>query len=217
MTRSEANTAPSRGEETRARLIEAAADQFRQHGYHGTSMRQIARAAGMAVSGIYNHFANKDDVFAAVLDAHHPYHVILPALADTPGDSLEDFVMNAARRVEAVMRGSEEKLMPLVLIELVEFRGGHLSAIAERMYPPLAAFVERVAAHTGQMRDLPLPVVLRTLMSLTIGYYMSELIIRNAPVFQPLALDWYGGMMDIFLHGVVARGPRAGARRRRAA
>jgi AcrR family transcriptional regulator len=203
MPKTSEKSATARGEVTRLRLIEAAYDQFQQHGYHGTSMRQIARAAGMAVGGIYNHFPNKEDMFAAVLDAYHPYRVLLPALAEANGEDLEEMLLEAARRVEAAIRGSEEKLMPLVLIELVEFRGQHLSALADRLFPSLAAFVQRFVEHTGQMRDLPLPVVMRTLMSLTIGYFMSELIIRNAAVFRSEGHDWFGGMMDVFLHGIL--------------
>jgi AcrR family transcriptional regulator len=183
--------------------MQAAYEQFRQRGYHGTSMRQIAQAAGVAVGGIYNHFPNKEEMFAAVLDAHHPYRVLLPALTEATGENLEEMLMGAARRVEAAIRGSEEKLLPLVLIELVEFRGQHLSALADRLYPTLAAFVQRFVEHTGQMREVPLPVVMRTLMSLTIGYFMSELIIRNAAVFRSEGYDWFGGVMDVFLHGVL--------------
>src|SRR5688572_9182786 len=66
--------ASARGEETRARLLDAAYAEFRRNGFHGTSMRQIAQAAGLAVGGIYNHFHGKEDIFAAVLDSRHPYH-----------------------------------------------------------------------------------------------------------------------------------------------
>ncbi|MBF8283944.1 MAG: hypothetical protein HW378_2859, partial [Anaerolineales bacterium] len=68
----------SRGEVTRTKLLEVAHGLFLENGFHGTSMRDIADAAGIAVGGIYNHFSDKEAIFAAVLDAYHPYHVILP-------------------------------------------------------------------------------------------------------------------------------------------
>ena len=55
----------SRGEQTRNAILQAAHDLFVQQGYHGTSMRQIAKQAGLALGGLYNHFASKEDVFQA--------------------------------------------------------------------------------------------------------------------------------------------------------
>src|SRR5262245_23683430 len=102
--------ASQRGEETRGRLLDAAYDEFRRNGFHGTSMRQIAQAAGLAVGGIYNHFHSKEEIFAAVLDARHPYHVIVPALAATQGETLEGFLFDAARRVQTAMQGIEDQM-----------------------------------------------------------------------------------------------------------
>ncbi len=42
----------SKGELTRASILEGAYQLFLQQGYHGTSMRQIAEEAGIALGGI---------------------------------------------------------------------------------------------------------------------------------------------------------------------
>ena len=55
----------TKGERTRAVLLDAAKRLFVSNGYHGTSMRQIADEAGLALGGIYNHFGNKEDIFVA--------------------------------------------------------------------------------------------------------------------------------------------------------
>ena len=57
-----------KGELTRSAIVEAAHQLFTTQGYHGTSMRQIANNAGIALGGIYNHFANKEILYCAVLD-----------------------------------------------------------------------------------------------------------------------------------------------------
>jgi len=62
---------PARGapEETRARLVEAAARIFNQVGYHGTDSNRIAHAAGYAAGTFYKHFADKHEVFLEAWEA----------------------------------------------------------------------------------------------------------------------------------------------------
>src|SRR5512140_3258307 len=80
-----------RGGQTRAGLVSAAYELFLEHGFHGTSMRQIAQRAGLALGGIYNHFTSKEEVFVAVLMAYHPYHEMIPAIAQARGATAEEF------------------------------------------------------------------------------------------------------------------------------
>ena len=56
---------PRRGtpEETRERLIRAAADQFNELGYRGTDSNSIATAAGYATGTFYKHFRDKQEIF----------------------------------------------------------------------------------------------------------------------------------------------------------
>lgn len=52
----------------RRRVLDAAAALFVTQGYAGTTLRQIAAAAGIKAGSIYHHFASKDALFVAVLD-----------------------------------------------------------------------------------------------------------------------------------------------------
>jgi AcrR family transcriptional regulator len=54
-----------RSDETRDRLIEAAAHEFNRHGHHGTDSNRIARAAGYAPGTFYLYFPNKIAIFIA--------------------------------------------------------------------------------------------------------------------------------------------------------
>jgi AcrR family transcriptional regulator len=61
---------PRRGspEQTRERLLEAAAEVFNRDGYHGTDSNQIAHEAGYATGTFYKHFKDKKDLFLAVYE-----------------------------------------------------------------------------------------------------------------------------------------------------
>ncbi|WP_426573067.1 TetR/AcrR family transcriptional regulator [Aquihabitans sp. McL0605] len=50
-------------------IIRTALEHFAQHGYHGASMREIARAVGLSQAGLLHHFPKKADLLTAVLDS----------------------------------------------------------------------------------------------------------------------------------------------------
>ncbi|MBQ1541185.1 MAG: TetR/AcrR family transcriptional regulator [Kiloniellales bacterium] len=57
-----------KAEARRRRIVAAAADRFRREGFHGASMAEIARAAGMSVGQIYREFENKEALIAAIVE-----------------------------------------------------------------------------------------------------------------------------------------------------
>lgn len=57
--------APTRGEARRRDILQAAVEQFSARGVEGTSMANIAAAAGVSRPALYQYFANKDEIFAS--------------------------------------------------------------------------------------------------------------------------------------------------------
>ncbi|MBQ8094240.1 MAG: helix-turn-helix transcriptional regulator [Clostridia bacterium] len=49
-------------------IIEAAMVEFLEFGFKDASLRRIAAAAGMSVSGLYKHFAGKEEMFSALVE-----------------------------------------------------------------------------------------------------------------------------------------------------
>lgn len=49
------------------KILEAAKTLFLRQGYHGSSMNQIAREAGVTKLTIYNHFQDKESLFASAI------------------------------------------------------------------------------------------------------------------------------------------------------
>ena len=56
-----------RAEARRQQVLDAAAQCFRDRGFHGASMAEIARTAGMSPGHIYNLFENKEELIAAIV------------------------------------------------------------------------------------------------------------------------------------------------------
>lgn len=52
--------------EPRERILRAAALAMAAQGFHGMSMRELARAAGMSLSNLYNYFPSKEEILFAL-------------------------------------------------------------------------------------------------------------------------------------------------------
>src|SRR5271170_6216651 len=58
----------TKGEQTRQKIIEAAAPIFNQHGYEGSSLNDLMEATGLKKGGIYRHFSSKEELAAEAFD-----------------------------------------------------------------------------------------------------------------------------------------------------
>jgi AcrR family transcriptional regulator len=56
-----------RGNRTREQLLWAALELFGTRGFHATSMKDLATAAGVSPPSIYNHFSSKESLLVAAL------------------------------------------------------------------------------------------------------------------------------------------------------
>lgn len=52
---------------TRARILDAALAEFREHGYERAGLRRIAAAARVTTGAVYNHFGSKEGLFDALV------------------------------------------------------------------------------------------------------------------------------------------------------
>ena len=59
----------AQGRATRGQLIEVATGLFAEHGYEGTSIEAVLTAAGVSRGALYHHFAGKEALFTAVVEA----------------------------------------------------------------------------------------------------------------------------------------------------
>jgi len=56
------------GEDRRRQILEVAMTLFSQRGFRGTTTKEIAGAAGVSEAMVFRHFANKSELYAAILD-----------------------------------------------------------------------------------------------------------------------------------------------------
>ncbi|CPR11265.1 TetR family transcriptional regulator [Mycobacterium bohemicum DSM 44277] len=56
------------GEQSRERILDAATEVATERGYDGTTISLVSKKSGLPPTSIYWHFADKDDLIAAVID-----------------------------------------------------------------------------------------------------------------------------------------------------
>jgi AcrR family transcriptional regulator len=98
-------TEASRADARRAQIRAAAADCFRQHGFHGTSIAQISKQAGMSTGHIYHYFENKEAIIADIVAQDLQRLLTLTAELRAASDV-------KAAMVERAVEGVEENLDP---------------------------------------------------------------------------------------------------------
>ena len=191
----------SKGERTRQAIEDAAYELFLEQGYSATSMRQIANQVGIALGGIYNHYAGKEEIFEAIILDKHPYKQILPLIMTAPGETLAEFVHNAAHALVEEL-GRRPDFIRLMFIEIVEFNSKHMPGFFDEIFPEFLPLVQRFQTPNGELRPIPAPLLLRAFLGMFFSFYMTELITdhMDVPEMHENALD---GFVEIFLYGIL--------------
>lgn len=83
------DTLLARGEDRRAQILGVAQRLLARNGWRGTSVAQIARAAGLSPAGLLHHFDSKTELLHAVLDARDADDL---ARVDRSGDLIEQIM-----------------------------------------------------------------------------------------------------------------------------
>ena len=146
---------PEQNEALRAATLEtvesAAVRAFARHGFAATSMRQIANEAGLSVGSIYRHHANKEALFAALLDrAAAGLGAAAATLrsADDPFAAVSDFTRNFLADLHRT-HGAAEFYMVINQGFLSDTPAGTAERLASDQRALWRAFAELV--HRGQI------------------------------------------------------------------
>lgn len=191
----------TKGDRTRQALLEAAYQQFVQRGFHAASMRAIAEGAGITPGGIYNHFAGKDELFAAVVLAYHPLTRIFPQLMNAPGDTAEERLRNAAQAIASEFE-SDEGLLNLFFAEMIECQGKHLSVFSEVLMPKALTFVTELHASVETPPGITPLGLLQTFVGTVLATVFTQrfLVSAGAPLTALAGIDEF---MDVYLRGIL--------------
>jgi AcrR family transcriptional regulator len=133
-----------KGERTATAILDAAEALFAECGYVGTTMRTVARAVGLKDPSLYNHFASKDALYAAVLD--RTYQPIADKLAHlVKGKSSWTDMRHTISSINEVL-AENPTFVRLMQLEILTGRG-RLHPILDRWLRALFGQGHKAAKH----------------------------------------------------------------------
>src|SRR5436309_9515491 len=105
-------------------VLDSALRLFSTRGYRGTSVRDIAEAAGVSTGNLYHHFPDKEAIFRTLLDEYREIaageEFPLSRVLQSEGfpDNLEDIGFAARDSIKQYRR-----YMLLIFVDVIEFDG----------------------------------------------------------------------------------------------
>jgi len=206
-------------------IMAAAAKVFARHGLHGTSLDQVARAAGITKGTIYLYYRSKEDLFLATLRAKSA-EVFGVLEGAGQGGAGKDFRRQLTAFAERAYRaiGSPEALP---LLQMVFAEAGRFPETAELFFREIilknnrrlaAALEEGIAA--GKIRPVDPLVAARCLIGMLLVFVLSQKLLGGERVLPLSEQRVLRTVTSIFLDGIARRGGKraapAGGRGRRA-
>ncbi|WAZ19223.1 TetR/AcrR family transcriptional regulator [Streptomyces cinnabarinus] len=123
-------------------ILDAALTAFDEHGYHGTSVRDIARRIGVTVPTLYYHFENKQAMLVELLMGS--MRAVLGRCRDAIGDADTDPVVRFRALVECIVLYMAQRA-PLAFLD-TEIRS--LEADNRERYVALRDELEALLRHS---------------------------------------------------------------------
>ena len=175
----EGSISMSNEDTTKRQILDSAYHLFAKNGYRGSSLRDIAEQAGIKAASIYNHFKSKEEIFEAVFIEKHPLFDILSILDSVEGETAEDLLTNAVIRLNEELLGDPD-LLNLFFVEVVEMDGKHIQDAIKINFPPDSKFIRQIFELKSEIRNIPIPVLIRSLIGTIFANIMFNLFIGES-------------------------------------
>ena len=182
------------GVESRQRILQATFELAREFGYQGTSIAKVVERSGLPASSVYWHFADKDALFAAMIqDSFDQWRASMPRWPLPAGGSSrrEDVAARVRSAIDSIAAGPEFWRLGLILSlqrQPAEHQARQLfQDIRARVVEDMVSFwnIALPAGHDARTPGLP-SLLARITMAAVDGLFVSAQIDRGYD-YQALA------------------------------
>lgn len=167
---------------SRTRILAAAETVVRERGYARATTKEIARAAGCSEGTLYNHFADKEELFVVCSVERNPeVFETITGLVDRAGQEPIASILGDVLRVVADLHAQLVPMLtsvwadPELMARHKEFVHAHLPAEMQRGPIPLIAAYLEAEQTLGRLRAELDPTAIATmLMSIATSYALWD-------------------------------------------
>jgi TetR/AcrR family transcriptional regulator len=187
-----------RSDQTRARILEAATTEFSANGLAGARTERIAEMAAVNKALLYYYFRNKNDLYAATLEAvatrAGAANMTLLNLDCSAGERLLLTALNHFDRIY-----SQPVFQTLLQQEMIRLRNGEtnaLSPLVEKLFKPMSARMFAIAEEgirSGELIPVESSHLIYAIFGPNVFYFLSAPMMRliaDSEPFHPSALEF---------------------------
>ena len=167
-----------RGPLTRKQILDASLRLFSEKGFARTSVRDIARGAGITDAAIYYHFSSKRDLFEALFEERG----ITSALSDLENvtiteQPLEETLVGIALVAQEILQRNKDFMKVLLSEAMSEdpVATEDYRLITER-WRNAEARILREFVRRGELPEIDVDMVARQLVVLSVGPFTDEIM-----------------------------------------
>lgn len=172
------NAARMAGEDRRLQLLAVAVTLFSNRGFRGTTTKEIAQAAGVSEAMVFRHFANKEELYAAILDhkasggAFDPEEMVPEALQQKDDRAVfEGLALGALQHHE---RDPEfQRLLLHSALERHELAQMFFEEFVRRIYQFLGGYI-RQRQGDGALIEMDPAIVVRAFIGMVMHHSLNN-------------------------------------------
>jgi AcrR family transcriptional regulator len=170
---------------TRERILDAAVELFGRQGYHGTSIGEIEKAAGLAPrrGGLYKHFPSKEAVLEAAVERRGQVVDELEAVTSTAPLVDVGEELRALTRLAFLEIGRDQAVFRIVMREgdnFPELRDRFYDRIVRGGHEQAADLLERLADRM-RVEDVDIDALAAVMLAPLINYRVLDTLFGRPP------------------------------------
>ncbi len=187
----------------RAQILDAATKVFATRGFHRTTIRDIAKAAGVADGTIYNYFANKTALLVGILDRMNQTERRDEDLGQSAAGDVRTFFRQYFQQRFAVLTQDGLEVFQVVLSEVLvnpELREIYVQQIVLPTFALAETHFARLVA-LGKLPEHDIALTLRVVSATFMGLLMLRVL--DDPLLQTRWADLPEFLTTMILDGLL--------------
>ncbi len=199
------------GDERRQQILRVAMRVFSEKGFSGTTTKEIANAAGISEAMVFRHFANKDELYSAILD-----HKACSRRFQNPFDELaekvaakDDFGVFYTMALNALEHHTEDcdflRLMLHSALEEHDLARMFFESFITDVYKFLGGYIRQRQAD-GAFREIEPHVVVRAFVGMFVHHSLNNLLWdKEQKLLKITNEEAAKNFTEILLRGIAAK------------